>query len=260
MAMAVAAQRALQSVASFPSCAQVGSDSSSSSSSCMTFRPSTSSSSSLRSAWTAQEFSGGIVKRSSSWERRQLGGRRGSLLGCRASFGGSTGEVWSTKASSSFCEFIGLASFGPISLPSCYPSTSARRVALNAPLRIEAREPTRKESVKVRHRRIRKKLNGTAERPRLAVFRSNQHLYAQVIDDTKQHTLASSSTLKKSMREDLQMSAGPTIECARRVGEEIAKVCLEKGITKVAFDRGGFVYHGRIQALADAAREGGLDF
>ncbi|CAM6108233.1 unnamed protein product [Calypogeia fissa] len=93
MAMAVGAQRALQSVASFPSCAQVGSDSSASSSSCLTVRPSTLSSSSLRSAWTAQEFSGGIVKRSSSWERQQLGGRRGSLLGCRASFGGSTGAL-----------------------------------------------------------------------------------------------------------------------------------------------------------------------
>uniref|UniRef100_A0A0D9W0Y6 Large ribosomal subunit protein uL18c n=1 Tax=Leersia perrieri TaxID=77586 RepID=A0A0D9W0Y6_9ORYZ len=111
-----------------------------------------------------------------------------------------------------------------------------------------------------RHVRLRKKVSGTTERPRLSVFRSNKHLYAQVIDDTKSCTLASASTMHKSLSKDLEYSAGPTIEVAQKIGEVIAKSCLEKGITKVVFDRGGFLYHGRIKALADAARENGLDF
>eukprot|EP00249_Psilotum_nudum_P012248 c23672_g1_i1 orf=465-995(-) len=127
-------------------------------------------------------------------------------------------------------------------------------------LRIEAGKPTRREEVRIRHRRIRKKLSGTLERPRLAVFRSNHHLYAQVIDDTQGCTIASASTIQKKLREELQLTSGPTIVAAKRVGEEIARACLQKGIAKVAFDRGGFLYHGRIQALADAARENGLDF
>lgn len=126
---------------------------------------------------------------------------------------------------------------------------------------IEARkEPTRRETIEIRHTRIRKKVNGTTERPRLAVFRSNQHMYAQVIDDTKGFTLVSASTIQKNLRHEFNLSAGPTIDVAKRIGEEIAKACLAKGITKVAFDRGGFVYHGRIKALADSAREHGLDF
>ncbi|CAI5518079.1 unnamed protein product [Closterium sp. Naga37s-1] len=127
-------------------------------------------------------------------------------------------------------------------------------------LLVEAREATRREKVKNRHMRIRKKLNGTTERPRLAVFRSNNHIYAQVVDDTKQHTLAAASTLTPALREELKLTSGPTVAASRRVGQEIAKICLERGISKVAFDRGGFVYHGRIQALADGAREGGLEF
>ncbi|CAI5967796.1 unnamed protein product [Closterium sp. NIES-64] len=127
-------------------------------------------------------------------------------------------------------------------------------------LLVEAREATRREKVKNRHMRIRKKLSGTTERPRLAVFRSNNHIYAQVVDDTKQHTLAAASTLTPAIREELKLTSGPTVEASRRVGQEIAKICLERGISKVAFDRGGFVYHGRIQALADGAREGGLEF
>ncbi|CAI5500257.1 unnamed protein product [Closterium sp. Naga37s-1] len=81
-----------------------------------------------------------------------------------------------------------------------------------------------------------------------------------VVDDTKQHTLAAASTLTPALREELKLTSGPTVEASRRVGQEIAKICLERGISKVAFDRGGFVYHGRIQALADGAREGGLEF
>ncbi|OAE30830.1 hypothetical protein AXG93_857s1330 [Marchantia polymorpha subsp. ruderalis] len=154
-------------------------------------------------------------------------------------------------ASSCSSEFASVKSFSTASTAFGPFLSASRTVRLNEPLRIEAREPTRRETIK---------LNGTTERPRLAVFRSNKHLYAQVIDDTKQHTLASSSTLTKPMREELGITSGPTIDAAKRVGEEIAKVCLEKGITQVAFDRGGFVYTGRIQALAEAAREGGLVF
>ncbi|KAG0562259.1 hypothetical protein M758_9G160900 [Ceratodon purpureus] len=160
---------------------------------------------------------------------------------------------------SPFTEFNGLAAAAPSFRPSM--PASARPVALREALTIEAsREPTRRETVKTRHRRLRKKLNGTTERPRLAVFRSNQHLYAQVIDDTKQHTLAAASTLTKEIREAIEDTAGPTIDAAKKVGEAIGKICVEKGISKVAFDRGGFVYHGRIKALADAAREAGLEF
>uniref|UniRef100_M8BGP3 Large ribosomal subunit protein uL18c n=1 Tax=Aegilops tauschii TaxID=37682 RepID=M8BGP3_AEGTA len=109
-------------------------------------------------------------------------------------------------------------------------------------------------------RRMVQRVSGTTERPRLSVFRSNKHLYAQVIDDTKSCTLASASTMHKALSKELEYSAGPTTEVAQKIGEVIAKSCLEKGITKVVFDRGGFLYHGRIKALADAARENGLEF
>ncbi|GMH08728.1 hypothetical protein Nepgr_010568 [Nepenthes gracilis] len=125
---------------------------------------------------------------------------------------------------------------------------------------IESKVRTRRQDRAARHSRIRKKVEGTPERPRLCVFRSNKHLYAQVIDDTRMHTLASASTMQKPISEEFGNTSGPTIEVAKKVGEVIAKSCLEKGITKVAFDRGGYLYHGRIQALADAAREQGLEF
>ncbi|TXG71529.1 hypothetical protein EZV62_000108 [Acer yangbiense] len=140
---------------------------------------------------------------------------------------------------------------------------------------VEAKAKTRTDDRTARHSRIRKKVEGTPERPRLCVFRSNKHLYAQVIDDTKMHTLASASTMQKPISEELDYSSSPTIvkgtvqlsyaalpgsEVAKRVGEAIAKSCLEKGIIKVAFDRGGYPYHGRVEALAAAAREHGLQF
>ncbi|CAN4104639.1 unnamed protein product [Withania somnifera] len=127
-------------------------------------------------------------------------------------------------------------------------------------LTVEAKAKTRREDKTARHIRIRKKVEGTPERPRLCVFRSNKHIYVQVIDDSKMHTLASASTMQKPISEEFNFSAGPTTEVAKKVGEVIAKTCLEKGITKVAFDRGGYPYHGRIEALADAAREHGLQF
>ena len=117
---------------------------------------------------------------------------------------------------------------------------------------------SRKESVGRRHRRIRKKVSGTPERPRLSVFRSNNHIYAQVIDDVGQHTLAAASTLDSDLKESV--SATATRDASSAVGKLVAQRSLEKGITKVVFDRGGNLYHGRIQALAEAAREAGLDF
>jgi len=109
-----------------------------------------------------------------------------------------------------------------------------------------------------RHLRIRKKVKGTPERPRLAVFRSEKHIYAQIIDDTKGHTLVSASTLDKELRQ--RLSKTYNIEAAREVGKLIAQRALSLGIKTVVFDRGGFKYHGRIKALADAAREAGLQF
>ncbi|MGB9789881.1 MAG: 50S ribosomal protein L18 [Thermotoga caldifontis] len=109
-----------------------------------------------------------------------------------------------------------------------------------------------------RHLRIRKKIKGTPERPRLAVFRSEKHIYAQIIDDTKGHTLVAASTLDKELRGKLAKTYN--VEAAKEVGRLIAQRALSLGIKKVVFDRGGFKYHGRIKALADAAREAGLEF
>ncbi len=115
---------------------------------------------------------------------------------------------------------------------------------------------SRRESVKRRHRRVRQKMNGTPERPRLCVFRSNKHIYAQVIDDVAQHTLAAASDFNVKSKS----TSGATCEVSAEVGKLVAQRALEKGIAKVVFDRGGNLYHGRIKALADAAREAGLDF
>ncbi|CAJ1975699.1 unnamed protein product [Sphenostylis stenocarpa] len=153
-------------------------------------------------------------------------------------------------------------------LHSCaFPSSSSSSSSLSTvshpklkPFVVEAKVRTRREDRTARHTRIRKKVEGTPERPRLSVFRSNKHLSVQVIDDKSMHTLASASTMQKTIAEEFDYSAGPTVEVAKRMGEIIAKSCLEKGITKVAFDRGGYPYHGRVQALAEAAREHGLDF
>ena len=109
------------------------------------------------------------------------------------------------------------------------------------------------------HSRIRSKMEGTAERPRLNVYRSLNHIYTQLIDDLNGVTLASASTVS-SRTEGAKPSAGGNIEAAKTVGKLIAEKAAEKGIKKVVFDRGGYLYHGRIKALADAAREGGLEF
>lgn len=109
-----------------------------------------------------------------------------------------------------------------------------------------------------KHYRMRKNLNGTADRPRLSVFRSNLHMYAQIIDDEAGKTLVAASTVEKEVR--AQLDATNTIEAAKAVGELVAKRAIEKGIDEVVFDRGGFLYHGKIEALAEAAREAGLKF
>ena len=109
-----------------------------------------------------------------------------------------------------------------------------------------------------KHRKLRNRFSGTAERPRLAVFRSNNHMYAQIIDDTVGNTLVSASTLDKEVKSSLDKTNN--VEAAAVVGTTIAKKAIEKGITTVVFDRGGFIYQGKVQALADAAREAGLEF
>lgn len=117
---------------------------------------------------------------------------------------------------------------------------------------------TSAERRKRRHWRIRKKIFGTPERPRLAVFGSLKHMYAQIIDDTKGHTIVSVSTLEKELRENLRHTGN--IEAARAVGRLIAERAINIGIKRVVFDRGGHSYHGRVKALAEAAREAGLEF
>jgi large subunit ribosomal protein L18 len=108
------------------------------------------------------------------------------------------------------------------------------------------------------HYRIRKVVNGTPERPRMVVFRSNKQIYVQVVDDTKGITLVAASSLDKNIAEQCKGLSG--IEAAKVVGVEIAKRAIEKGINTISFDRGGYLYHGRVKSLADGAREGGLKF
>ncbi len=109
-----------------------------------------------------------------------------------------------------------------------------------------------------KHRKLRNRFTGTPERPRLAVFRSNNHMYAQIIDDTVGNTLASASTLQKDVKAEIEKTND--VAAAAYLGTVIAKKALEKGITTVVFDRGGFIYQGKVKALADAAREAGLEF
>ena len=116
------------------------------------------------------------------------------------------------------------------------------------------RPDTKGQRIK-RHNRVRGKISGTAERPRLSVFRSENHIYAQIIDDVAGNTLVSASTVEKSFEGN-----GSNIEAAKKIGAIVAERALKKGIEEVVFDRGGYIYHGRVQALAEGAREGGLKF
>ena len=118
----------------------------------------------------------------------------------------------------------------------------------------ESRTDIRRE----KHRKIRNRFTGTPERPRLAVFRSNNHMYVQIIDDTAANTLVAASTLEKDVKAELEKTND--VAAAAHLGTVIAKRAIEKGIKAVVFDRGGFIYHGKIKALADAARDAGLEF
>jgi ribosomal protein L18, bacterial type len=120
------------------------------------------------------------------------------------------------------------------------------------------RKPSRADARVKRHYRLRNKISGTAEKPRLAVFRSNSHIYAQIIDDTVGNTLCAASTMEADVKAKLEYTNN--IEAAKAVGEAVAKKAAAKGIKEVVFDRGGYIYQGKIQALADAAREAGLQF
>jgi len=111
---------------------------------------------------------------------------------------------------------------------------------------------------KMRHDRVRSKVSGTAERPRLNVFRSLEHIYAQIIDDVQGHTIVAANSLEPALRG--QTASMKKTEAATLVGRTLAERAVAQGISKIAFDRGGYLYHGRVQALADGAREGGLDF
>ena len=119
-------------------------------------------------------------------------------------------------------------------------------------------KPSRAVARNKRHYRIRNKVQGTAAKPRLAVFRSNNHIYAQIIDDTVGNTIVASSTLEAEVAGKVENTSN--IEAAKAVGEAVAKKALDKGISEVVFDRGGYIYHGRVAALADAARQAGLKF
>ncbi len=120
------------------------------------------------------------------------------------------------------------------------------------------KKKSRNEVRAKKHRRLRNRISGTASAPRLAVFRSNNHMYAQIIDDTVGNTLVSASTVQKEIKEELEKTND--VAAAAHLGTVIAKRALEKGITTVIFDRGGYIYQGKVQALADAAREAGLNF
>lgn len=121
-------------------------------------------------------------------------------------------------------------------------------------------KPCRSDARKKRHYRLRRNLSGTASRPRLAVFKSNKYIYAQLIDDVKGHTLASASTMDEAMVKAEGLKSKSNIDAAKCVGTQVAKKAKALGIEEVVFDRGGYIYHGKVAALADAAREAGLKF
>jgi len=121
-------------------------------------------------------------------------------------------------------------------------------------------KPSRAEARKKRHHKMRRHLSGTAARPRLSVFKSNKYIYAQVIDDVAGHTLASASTMDAALVKEAKLESKSSVDAAKAVGLSVAKKAMAKGIEAVVFDRAGYVFHGRVKALADAAREAGLKF
>lgn len=139
--------------------------------------------------------------------------------------------------------------------PSFHVAIPTARASFWYPLKIEAREPTRKESAKVRNRRLRKKFNGTAQKPRLSIFCSSKHLYAQLVDDSKKKTLAFASTLQESIRASQPCD---TIDAARHVGEEMIKACIEQDISQVTIDRNGFAQGKKMAAFEIPIRQHGF--
>jgi len=121
-------------------------------------------------------------------------------------------------------------------------------------------KPSRASARQKRHYKMRRNLSGTAARPRLTVFKSNKYIYAQLIDDIAGHTLASASTLDAAFVKANKLESTSNVEAAKAIGESLAKKALDKGIDTIVFDRSGYIYHGKLKALADAAREAGLKF
>ena len=121
-------------------------------------------------------------------------------------------------------------------------------------------KPSRAVARRKRHHKMRRYLSGTAARPRLSVFKSNKYIYAQIIDDVAGHTLASASTMDAAMVKESKLASTSNLDAAKAVGSDLAKKALQKGIESVVFDRAGYIYHGKVKALADAAREAGLKF
>ena len=121
-------------------------------------------------------------------------------------------------------------------------------------------KPSRAVARKKRHYKMRRHLSGTAARPRLSVFKSNKYIYAQLIDDVAGNTLASASTMDAALVKSAGLKSTSNLDAAKAVGTQVAKKALDKGIDTVVFDRGGYLYHGKVAALADAAREAGLKF
>ena len=119
---------------------------------------------------------------------------------------------------------------------------------------------SRKSRKNLRHKRVRKQINGSTDRPRLSVFKSSKHIYAQVIDDVNMNTLVSASSLTPQVIDSLGKDSSGKIDVASAVGKLLGELAVEKGIKKVSFDRGGYPFHGRVKSLADAAREAGLEF
>lgn len=119
---------------------------------------------------------------------------------------------------------------------------------------------SRKSRKNLRHKRVRKQINGSTDRPRLSVFKSSKHIYAQIIDDVNMNTLVSASSLSPKVIDSLGKESSGKIDVANAVGKLLGELAVEKGIKKVSFDRGGYPFHGRVKSLADAAREAGLEF
>ena len=121
-------------------------------------------------------------------------------------------------------------------------------------------KPSRTLARKKRHYKMRRSLSGTAVKPRLTVFKSNKYIYAQIIDDVAGHTLVSASTMDAALVKDAGLNSTSNLDAAKAVGTDVAKKALDKGIEAIVFDRSGYIYHGKVKALADAAREAGLKF